>query len=485
MGSDWAPVIVYELQPDDRIRVRHQEIIPADSRLLNGETFVDYSFVTGESKPVKVAKGDLVYAGGRLLGQPVELVVEKKTSQSHLTSLWNNEIFQKAEESGYKKIIDRAARSFTWAVMALAVVTALYWYFFNPAQMWLVITSVLMVACPCALALAAPFTYGNMLRVFGKHGFYLKNADVIERLAQVDAIVFDKTGTITHGASHVKFVGVLEEDELVWVKQLTSSSSHPLSKLISQSIRSHSTDPVSDFYELTGKGVGGNVNGHCLKIGSSSFVGLTDEKTTTSTRVFVSVDQEVRGYFNVETSIRSNIKELVASLGQKCVALLSGDQKSEEQRMREVFPLPIDLRFNLDPHDKMNYVSDLQRQGRRVVMLGDGLNDSGALKQSQVGIAVTDDTGIFTPACDGILQGSQLAHFNSFLRLSKSATQILKVAFGISFFYNIIALSFAVSGNLSPLIAAILMPISSVSVVGFSTMAVNWASRGLNHLKEH
>jgi Cu+-exporting ATPase len=419
------------------------------------------------------------------LGQPVELVVEKKTSQSHLTSLWNNEIFQKAEESGYKKIIDRAARSFTWAVMALAVVTALYWYFFNPAQMWLVITSVLIVACPCALALAAPFTYGNMLRVFGKHGFYLKNADVIERLAQVDAIVFDKTGTITHGASHVKFVGVLEEDELVWVKQLTSSSSHPLSKLISQSIRSHSTDPVSDFYELTGKGVGGNVNGHCLKIGSSSFVGLTDEKTTTSTRVFVSVDQEVRGYFNVETSIRSNIKELVASLGQKCVALLSGDQKSEEQRMREVFPLPIDLRFNLDPHDKMNYVSDLQRQGRRVVMLGDGLNDSGALKQSQVGIAVTDDTGIFTPACDGILQGSQLAHFNSFLRLSKSATQILKVAFGISFFYNIIALSFAVSGNLSPLIAAILMPISSVSVVGFSTMAVNWASRGLNHLKDH
>ncbi len=485
MGSDWAPVIVYELQPSDRIRVRHLEIIPADSRLLNGETFVDYSFVTGESKPVKVAKGDLVYAGGRLLGQPVELVVEKKTSQSHLTSLWNNEIFQKAEESSYKKIIDRAARAFTWAVMALAVVTALYWYFFNPAQMWLVITSVLMVACPCALALAAPFTYGNMLRVFGKHGFYLKNADVIERLAQVDAVVFDKTGTITHGASHVKFVGVLEEDELAWVKQLTSSSSHPLSKLISQSIRTHLTDSVTDFYELTGKGIGGNVNGHNLKIGSSYFVASIEERAASSTRVFVSIDQEVRGYFNVETSIRSNIKELVASLGQKCVALLSGDQKSEEQRMREVFPLPIDLRFNQDPHDKMNYVSDLQKQGRRVAMLGDGLNDSGALKQSQVGIAVTDDTGIFTPACDGILQGSQLSHFNSFLRLSKSATQILKIAFGISFFYNIIALSFAVTGNLSPLIAAILMPISSVSVVGFSTLAVNWASRGLNNLKNH
>lgn len=447
MGSDWAPVIVYELQQGDRIRVRHQEIIPADSKLLSAETFVDYSFVTGESKPVQVSKGDLVYAGGRLLGQPIELLVEKKTSQSHLTSLWNNEIFQKVEESGYKKIIDRAARSFTWVVMALALVTAFYWYFFNPAQMWLVITSVLMVACPCALALAAPFTYGNMLRVFGKHGFYLKNADVIERLAQVDAVVFDKTGTITHGASQVKFVGILEEDELAWVKQLTSSSSHPLSKLISQSIRTHSTDTVTDFYELTGKGIGGNVNGHNLKIGSSYFVGSIEERASSSTHVFVSIDREVRGYFDVETSIRSNVKELVASLGQKCVALLSGDQKSEEQRMREVFPVPIDLRFNQDPHDKMNYVSDLQKQGRRVAMLGDGLNDSGALKQSQVGIAVTDDTGIFTPACDGILQGSQLAHFNSFLRLSKSATQILKIAFGISFFYNIIALSFAVTGD--------------------------------------
>ncbi|MCX8492548.1 MAG: heavy metal translocating P-type ATPase metal-binding domain-containing protein [Cyclobacteriaceae bacterium] len=410
--TDWVPVIVYELQSGDRIRVRHQEIVPADSRLLSAETFVDYSFVTGESKPVKVSKGDLVYAGGRLLGQPVELEVEKKTSQSHLTSLWNNEIFQKKEESGYKKIIDQAARAFTWAVMALAAVTALFWYFFNPAQMWLVITSVLMVACPCALALAAPFTYGNMLRVFGKHGFYLKNADVIERLAQVDAVVFDKTGTITHGASHLKFVGVLEEDELAWVKLLTASSSHPLSKLITQSIRTHSTDQVIDFCELTGKGIRGTVNGHNLKIGSSSFVGSIEERPATSTQVFVSIDEEVRGYFNVETSVRSNIKELVASLGQKCVALLSGDQKSEEQRMREVFPLPIELRFDQDPHDKMKYVSDLQKQGRQVVMLGDGLNDSGALKQSQVGIAVTDDTGIFTPACDGILQGSQLAHFN-------------------------------------------------------------------------
>ncbi len=480
-GADWLPVIVYELNVGDRIKVLHREIIPSDSLLLSDDAFVDYSFVTGESKPVKTKRNDLIYAGGRLLGQSVEMIVEKKTSQSHLTSLWNNEIFQKTEESKHTKIIDQAARAFTWAVLALAFVTAMYWYFFNPSQMWLVLTSVLMVACPCALALAAPFTYGNMLRVFGKNGFYLKNADVIERLAKIDTVVFDKTGTITLGASDVKFIGILEKEELGWVKALTLSSSHPLSKLISQSIKNHTIYPVQNYQEFVGKGIDGVINVHNVRVGSPSFVGYFGENSSMSTRVFVAIDQEVRGYFQVETAIRSNIKELVTLLGHKCVALLSGDHANEEKRMREIFPVHIELKFDQNPHDKMDYISDLQKNGKYVAMLGDGLNDSGALKQSQVGIAVTDDTGIFTPACDGILHGSKMNLLNSFLNLSKSATRILKIAFGISFFYNIIALSFAVTGNLSPLVAAILMPMSSVSVVGFSTLAVSWVSRGLVH----
>jgi Cu+-exporting ATPase len=478
-GVDWQPVIVYKLNVGDRIRVRNREIIPSDSLLVSDQAYVDYSFVTGESKPVKAKKNDLIYAGGRLLGQLAE-----KIAEGHLTSLWNDAIFQKkTQESGHKKIIDRAARVFTWAVMALALVTAAYWYFFNPSQMWLVLTSVLMVACPCALALAAPFTYGNMLRVFGHHGFYLKNADVIERLAQIDAVVFDKTGTITQGASDVKFIGVLEEEELGWIKVLTSSSLHPLSKLIARSIKNSATYQVEAFQEYAGKGVEAIVDGHSLKVGSPSYVGVFGEWNTLATRVFVSVDQEIRGYFQLETTIRSNIKELVLSLGQKCVALLSGDQASEERRMREIFPTAVQLKFEQSPRDKMEYISALQKQGKHVAMLGDGLNDSGALKQSHVGIAVTDDTGIFTPACDGILRGSKIAQLNFFLNLSKSATRILKVGFGISFFYNITALSFAVTGNLSPLVAAILMPISSVSVVGFSTLAVNWVSRGLGTSK--
>jgi len=475
-GEDWIPVVIYELTQGDTIRMRNWEVVPADSLLLDTEAYFDYSFVTGESRPVKVKAGELIYAGGRLVGKPVSMVVEKKTSQSHLTSLWNKEVFQKSEESRYRKIIDLAARRFTWAVLGVALITAVYWYLADASQMWLVLTAVLMVACPCALALAAPFTYGNMLRVFGRHGFYLKNADVIERLSKIDTIVFDKTGTVTNGAAQLDFVGVIDDHELAWVKTLTSSSTHPLSNLITRSVKVNSTAPVIDFFEKPGRGIEGKIADHHIVVGSAEYVKFEGVLPELSSKVFVSINGQVRGYFKIETTVREGIDELMQSLNTKKIAMISGDSDADLGKMKKVFPESASLLFNQDPHDKLGYISALQKENSKVLMLGDGLNDSGALKQSDVGVAITDDTGVFTPSCDGILQGNKLNQLNKFISLSRSATIILKTGFGISFFYNIIALSFAVSGHLTPLVAAILMPISSISVVGFSTLAVNLAS---------
>ena len=473
---EWRAVVVYELEPQDVIRVRNMEIVPADSILKSDEAYFDYSFVTGESKPVKAVRGELVYAGGKLVGQPVELVVQKKTAQSQLTSLWNESAFQKPNESVYKRVIDRAARRFTWIVLLLAIGTGVFWFYYDASRMWLVLTSVLMVACPCALALATPFTYGNMLRVFGRYGFYLKNADVIERMAAINTLVFDKTGTITHGASAVNFVGFLTAQEYGWIKLITSTSTHPLSNLIAKHILNKSDAVIDELKEFPGKGIQAVIAGKSIRLGSALFTG-NEGGGEAASRVFVSIDGLARGYFEIETSVRPAIKGLVARLGTQVKALLSGDQPIEAGRMRAVFPASVSLLFNQSPHDKLNFISDLQKQNHKVMMIGDGLNDSGALQQSDVGVAVTDDTGVFTPASDGILAGNMLGKLDSFLRLAKKSTVILKTGFVISFCYNAIALSVAMSGFLTPLIAAILMPISSVSVVGFTSLAVNWVAR--------
>lgn len=476
--NEWKPVVIYNLNRRDIIRVRNMEIIPADSTLLEDTAYIDYSFVTGESKPMKVNAGDLIYAGGRLIGAPVQMVVEKKTSQSHLTSLWNNDAFKKVEESRFQKIIDRAAQKFTWVVLAIALATAIYWQFTNPAEMWLVITAVLMVACPCALALAAPFTFGNMLRVFGKNHLYLKNADVIERMAAINTIVFDKTGTVTHGKlPEVLLSGSFSNHDLNIIRTLTGFSVHPLSKILSKNLGKSMPMSVAHFREIPGKGIEGEVDGKFFRIGSAAFTGADQRAELLATKVYVSIDDVPCGHFTVRTQVRENISTMLSRLGDRCKALLSGDHVGDRQQMETVFGSRRDLLFNQSPQDKLHYIKDLQQKGKKVMMVGDGLNDAGALKQSDVGIAVSEDSGVFTPASDGILNADSLHNLDKFLDLAKSSSYILKAGFGISFFYNAIALSFAVSGQLTPLVAAILMPISSISVVGFTTLAVNYIAR--------
>ncbi|RAW02376.1 heavy metal translocating P-type ATPase [Pseudochryseolinea flava] len=473
----WKPTVVHKLKQHDQIRIRNMELVPADSILLDSHAYIDYSFVTGESKPVKVKQAELVYAGGRLIGTPVTLVVEKSTSQSHLTSLWNNDAFKKTEESQYQKVIDRAARKFTWIVLGIAIITATYWYITYPSQMWLVLTSVLMVACPCALALAAPFTLGSMLRVAGRNKLYLKNADIIERMASIDTVVFDKTGTVTHGSEPTILIdGKPNEYTLACIKTLTSFSTHPLSSHVTNFLHQRADITVDKFKELPGKGIEAFIDGRLFKIGSATFTGITEKVSPTASHVFVSIDGQFSCRFSITTAIRKDIGAMIKRLGSRAFALLSGDHDHDKEAMRALFGADVELHFNQSPQEKLEHIKNLQAQGRKVMMIGDGLNDSGALKQSDVGIAISDNQGVFTPACDGILLGEQITSIDKMLRFSRKSSSILRIGFGISFFYNAIALSFAVTGNLTPLVAAIIMPISSISVVGFSTLAVRYAA---------
>jgi Cu+-exporting ATPase len=481
---------INKLMVGNRIIVRKNEIIPADSILFNGDGRIDYSFVTGESNPVSKVSGEMIYAGGRQLGSAIELEVIREVSQSYLTQLWNNDIFNKKTESFFTNFSNVVSKRFTIIVLLIAFISAGLWLPSSFATAINVFTAVLIVACPCAIALSVPFTFGNAIRIFGRNKFYLRNTSVIEDLGRVDSIVFDKTGTITQlGKSDLVFTGtVLNSFQQKMIKSLVRNSTHPLSLKIYNSLESDEFFPVTKFDEIPGLGISGVVYGNKIKVGSKEFVvdsasnfaidHSTIHSSNQSTTIFLSINDEVLGYFTVTNSYREGIGEVIKSLSKRFkLSLLSGDNEGEKFNLLKFFNKEDELYFNQSPEDKLEFVKSLQSTNKKVLMVGDGLNDAGALKQSDVGIAVTEDISSFSPACDAILDASNLKLLPKFLNYSQSAIKIIYISFVISFFYNVIGLSFAIQGMLSPLIAAVLMPLSSISVVIFATLSTNLLAR--------
>lgn len=487
-GDEEKSVPVSQLKVGNRIIVKKNEIIPADSILFSGEGIVDFSFVTGESTPVNKVMGELVYAGGRQLGGAVELEVVKEVSQSYLTRLWNNAEISKKSESSFSRYANAVSKYFTAVILFIALVSAALWIPHGMGKALNVLTAVLIVACPCALALSIPFTLGNTMRIFGRNKFYLKNTAVIESMAGIDSIVFDKTGTITETAGNsVKFEGTqLNGFQKELVKSAVRSSTHPLSKNISSGLGDIKFYGTEKFEEFSGRGISALVMGHELMLGLPEFVkgnNLSDgdrhpAKNDFDSRVYLSIDEEILGYFRISNLYRSGADNLIKNLSSNYkLALLSGDNESEKENLSVIFGGAGSLRFRQSPADKLDYIKIHQNAGAKIMMVGDGLNDAGALGISSVGVAVSDNVSYFTPACDAILDSSSLTKLKSFIDFSKTSRNIIYASFGISFLYNIAGLSFAVDGMLSPLVAAVLMPLSSISVVAFASFATGFMAR--------
>lgn len=468
---------IADLKAGDEVIIRNHEIIPADAVLLSERANIDYSFVTGEEKPVVMHANDQLYAGGRQVGERIVVRITRASSQSYLTSLWNNQIFKSTDELGTEEITNKISKYFTLIILSIAVVAGTTWYFINPAIMWQVIAAILIVACPCALALSAPFTNGNIIRIFGRNKLYLKSAPTTEKLSAVDTIVFDKTGTLTKtGEGNVSFFGeALTKREEAMVRKLVENSIHPISQKIKRSLAGADLS-ISNFNEVPGSGLSAEVEGNILKLGRAGFVDAEDTKEEPG-RIYLSINSKVRGYFEVSNQYREGLKSLIKSLKGYKLAILSGDNDHERPQLEDLFSVDTEMRFRQQPQDKLEYIKELQQKGHKVMMLGDGLNDAGALKQSNVGIAVTEDVASFSPACDGILEGKQLKYLSRFLDYAKYGRKIIIASFIISFTYNAVGLSFAVAGALTPIFAAILMPLSSISVVAFTTFAGNYFAR--------
>jgi P-type Cu+ transporter len=479
-NGDEIAVQVYDIEKGDRLLIRNQELIPVDGILISEKASIDYSFVTGEAVPIEKKSGDKLYAGGKQQGKVIEMEVLFSVSQSYLTQLWSNDVFQKKVNQHHKTITDKISRYFTPALLALAFLSFFYWIFIDTATAFNVFTAILIVACPCALALTAPFTLGNVLRIMGNRKFYLKNALVVEQLEQVDTLVFDKTGTITtNKKTAIVYEGeTLTSNELQLLKNTLRGSNHPLSRRLYDFLPEFERMNVDDFEEVIGKGIFAKFDTNDVKLGSSSFVKNLNESTHKKTKVHVEINGIYKGSYVFNNQYRKGLEQLFESLAKEYdLVVLSGDNDGERAILTKMLPSKTTLVFNQKPEQKLAYIEQLQQNGKNVMMIGDGLNDAGALAQSNVGLSISENVNVFSPACDGIMDASQFDKIGFFMKYSKNAMKTIYMSFGLSILYNIVGLSYAVTGNLSPLVAAIIMPLSTITIVSFVTIMSNFYAR--------
>jgi Cu+-exporting ATPase len=475
-------VLINDLKIGDQIYIRSQEIIPADAVLLSDYAFIDYSFVSGETIPVRIQKGELIYAGGRQTQGSIDLLVEKEVSQSHLLQLWNNKVFDKTHtEKSISKISDSVGRNFTFALLIISALTFFYWYGTSISAAFNNLTAVLIVACPCALALSIPFAYGNALRILAKKGLFLRSADVVEKLDLIDTIVFDKTGTLTQSdVTNIEFHGTVDiESYYDKIHAFVKQSTHPLSVQLAHYLNKHaSTLQVNAFKEVIGKGLEGLIDGVTYKIGSSSFVSNVNATDGNTSNVHVSINDVYLGYFSIRNRYRNSLDSLIQQLAPAySLFVLSGDSSTEKHYLETIFPDASNILFNQSPEDKLQFVKELQAHGKNVLMLGDGLNDAGALKQSDVGFAVSEDVYNFSPASDGIFNAERLGLLMPVLRFAKGSVKAVKATLLFSFVYNVVVISMSVNGLFTPLVAAIIMPMSSIIVVLMVVISTNYFSK--------
>ena len=481
-------VAISRLEVGDRIILRNGELLPADARLVSGEACLDYSFVTGEAEPVACELGTHLYAGGRQVGGAIEVETLKPVAQSYLATLWDNEAFRKDREQDLDSLTNRYSRRFTRLVILVAAAAAIYWCWRDAGVALKAFTSVLIVACPCALALAAPLTHGTAQRLLARLKIYLKNALVIERMAEVDTIVLDKTGTLTMADGRgVEFIPARPglPEQMQWIGALARFSTHPNSLRIARALGAENRE-VTGFEEIPGSGLRGVIDGHEICLGARTWVlanawkASDTELELPASAVYVAVDGVVAGAFSLQNSLRPEVESLLATLGDRYeLALLSGDNEREAERFQKLFGHRAQLRFHQSPADKLNYIRELQARGHKVMMVGDGLNDAGALRQADVGVAVVEQVGVFSPASDVILDAAELPRLSRVLIFARQAGRVVRAGFVVSALYNLLGVTIAATGQLQPMVCAILMPISSATVVAIACGITAWLGRSL------
>ncbi len=489
-------VPIAEIKTGQRMRIRQGETVPVDSQVLLGQADLDLAFITGESLTQHASEGSEIPAGARLVLGTLEVKALRNLNQSYLTSLWSGQN-KSLQSPALVRWMDALGRRFTVYVLLVSSLSYLYWVAVDSSQALWVVTSVLIVACPCALSLAIPFGLGNVLRQMASQGALLKSTDTVVQLTKVTDWVFDKTGTLTESQT-LRWSEESPPDPATQtiLAEMCSRSAHPLSRSLavywkdqkaeSQEVSCSRPQELDDWVEEAGKGIRARLAGVEYRVGSRVWVKAAGGKPTEDLvgvgvegGVFWSVQGGATGKVVPHGLYRTGLKEALEELhnrGQR-LHLISGDQDRERQELENLFPQGSFLRFGQSPGDKWHYIQELQKKGAVVAMVGDGLNDAGALAQADLGITVAEDALQFTPACDALIPGEALHKLPSHATMAQKGVTAVRRTLLLSFVYNLIGVGIAVQGLLTPIVSAILMPLSSVSVV----LAVLWGTTYAAH----
>ena len=479
-----------QVKPGDRIQVRAGEKIPVDGTLLEGYSTVDESMLTGESLPVEKKVGlDVIGATINLTGS-FTMEAKKIGMDTMLSQIIKVVEEAQTSKASIQRIADVVAAYFVPAVIGIAVLTGLVWYFLLDGtlnQSVLSATAVLVIACPCALGLATPTSIMVGSGLGAEHGILIKSAEFLEKTGGLNALVVDKTGTLTQGVLEVRqftnYAGH-EEDNMKYMMALEGKTSHPIAIAMTyygEDRGYNKLDPsisLGDFKDVPGKGLEGTVDGHLLQLGHSRWMtdlgypmeailpdvlALEEQGASVS---LLAVDGTLSALWAVEDQLRPETKKVVADLKKKGVEvwMLTGDNRRTAQYIAKQAGIEHVIAEVL-PQDKASKVADLQAQGKRVGMVGDGINDAPALATADIGFAIGSGTDIAVEAADIVLVRNDLNSLVQAINLSRKTLTNIKQNLFWALIFNCIGIPLAAAGLLNPMIAGTAMAFSSVTVV--------------------
>lgn len=486
-----------DLQKGNQIRIKPGSKIPVDGKIIEGAGEIDESMITGEPLPVSKFLGDPVISGTINGSGSFVMIAEKVGNETMLAHIIDMVSKASRSKSPWQKLADRIAAYFVPLVIVISACTFVVWFFLGPEPSIVYglinAVAVLIIACPCALGLATPMSVMVGVGKGAQNGILIKDAEALERMNKLDILITDKTGTLTKGEPSLDQViglgGYTEEQVLYHAASLNHFSEHPLARAVcSEALkRALVYDPVKDFSAIIGKGVIGKLNDKLLRMGNERLVKteavsnheetynqISKEQDLGKTVSYISVDGELIGVLVFSDAIKENAKETIKSLeelGMK-VIMLSGDNVNTVKAVADRLNLK-DFESGCSPVKKMNRIKDLQKQGHQVGMIGDGINDAPALAQSNVGIAMGTGTSAAIESADITLISGDLNGIVKALKLSRYVSKNIMENLFFAFIYNIFGIPIAAGVLypifgvfLSPMIAALAMSFSSVSVIG-------------------